>query len=188
MLKTFMSFTLNELKWMCSVQFNSIQEQQTPWRYNTPHQHTLLSTIYPFIHPFMHVPPIWADRSCQQVRREPPDCLLAVLCPAPSAGSCPPHCRGCIPLPCSHLRPQSCLFRPVCTDVRWGSRRSSWLAATPGSWLAEELPQCSCERSCHGPSALSNPQPWLAESCFSMVWLSLGSLNSIKTKVGVPQE
>lgn len=173
---------------MHSIQLNSIREQQTPWEYNTPHQHTLLSTIYPFIHPSIHVPPIWAGRSCQQVRRGPPGCLSAAQCPAPSAGCwIPPHCRRSVSLPCSHLRSQSCLFQPACTDARWGSWRSSWLAATPGSWLAEEFPQCSCERSSPGPPARSNPQPWLAKSCFSMVWLSLGSLDSIKTKVGFPR-
>lgn len=136
----------------------------------------------------MHVPPIWVDRSSQQVRRGPPGCLSALQCPAPSAGSWPPHRRCCLPLPCSHLRPHSCLCPPACTDDSWGSWCSSRSATTPDSWLAEELPQCSCEPSGHSTPALSNPQPWLAQSCFSMVWLSLGSLDTITSKVGFPQE
>lgn len=134
----------------------------------------------------MRVPPIWADRSSQQVRRRPPDCLSVVQCPTSSAGSWPPHCHHCLPLPCSHLRPQSCTSQPACTDASWGSRCSSQLAATPNSWLTEELPQSFCEQSSHGPPALSNPQPWLAKSCLSMAWLSLGSLHGITTKVGFP--
>lgn len=128
----------------------------------------------------MHVPPIWADRSSQQVRRGPPGCLLAVQCPAPSTGSWPPHRCRCLPLPCCLLRPRSCPSQLASSHASGGSWRSSRSAATPDSWLEEELPQCSCERGGHGPPALS--KPWLAKSCFSMVWLSLGRLHGITSQ------
>lgn len=74
------------------------------------------------------------------MRRGPPGCLSGVRCPAPSAGSWPPHRRCCLPLACNHLRPRSCLSQPACSDASWGSRRSSRAGATPDSWLTVERP------------------------------------------------
>lgn len=133
----------------------------------------------------MSVPPISADRSSQQVRRGPPGCLSAVLCPAPSARSWPPHRH-----PWSHRRPQACPSRPVCACASWSSQRSSRSAAIPDSWPVKEVPRWSGERSGYGPPALSNPHILQVIMCLSinMLGLSVGSLHSIREQASHESE
>lgn len=94
---------------------------------------------YPFSYASIHIPPILADRSSQQVRRGPPGCLSAVLCPIPLAGSWRPHHHH-FALPWILLRPWACPSQPACAGASRGSRHSSQSAATPDSWPTEEIP------------------------------------------------
>lgn len=113
----------------------------------------------------MHVPPIWADRSSQQVRKGPPGCLLAVQCPTPWAGSWPPHRSHCLPLSGSLLWTRSFPSHPASSDASGGSRHSSQFAATSDSWLEKLLRArvsgaATVPLACHSPDKQNPALAW----------------------------